>query len=132
MKAVTTTALALLIANFSVTAFGPAVAEPDQSKNRESNWLTIEPSGPFIRALTRSAVKEVQEALNRKGFDAGRPDGVWGPRTAGALRDFQERNRFQVSGRLDKRTVAELGLVTDAPTTGSIPSTTGQGPGREW
>jgi N-acetylmuramoyl-L-alanine amidase len=34
-------------------------------------------------------VVELQEKLNALGFDAGRGDGIFGPRTADALRDFQ-------------------------------------------
>jgi N-acetylmuramoyl-L-alanine amidase len=34
-------------------------------------------------------VVELQEKLNALGFDAGRGDGIFGPRTAEALRDFQ-------------------------------------------
>jgi N-acetylmuramoyl-L-alanine amidase len=34
-------------------------------------------------------VLELQEKLNALGFDAARSDGIFGPRTAGALREFQ-------------------------------------------
>lgn len=41
------------------------------------------------RALSRSEVKDLQAALNRKGFNTGEPDGLIGPATRGALRDWQ-------------------------------------------
>ena len=42
-----------------------------------------------LRALTRSEVQALQAALNRLGFATGQPDGVVGPATRGALRDWQ-------------------------------------------
>ncbi len=41
------------------------------------------------RALNRGEVKALQSALNQKGFATGQPDGVVGPATRGALRDWQ-------------------------------------------
>lgn len=41
------------------------------------------------RALSRSEVKDLQSALNLKGFPSGAPDGLLGPATRGALRDWQ-------------------------------------------
>ena len=39
--------------------------------------------------LSRSQVREMQQALNARGFDVGAPDGVMGPNTRRGLRDFQ-------------------------------------------
>jgi peptidoglycan hydrolase-like protein with peptidoglycan-binding domain len=41
------------------------------------------------RALSRSEIKALQAALNHKGFGTGQPDGLVGPATRGALRDWQ-------------------------------------------
>lgn len=41
------------------------------------------------RALNRNEVKALQTALNQKGFATGQPDGMVGPATRGALRDWQ-------------------------------------------
>lgn len=41
------------------------------------------------RALNRNEVKALQAALNQKGFATGQPDGLVGPATRGALRDWQ-------------------------------------------
>ncbi|OGB10606.1 MAG: murein transglycosylase [Burkholderiales bacterium RIFCSPLOWO2_12_FULL_64_33] len=52
--------------------------------------------GPVVAAwprdlapLSRQQLQELQEALNRKGFAAGTPDGVMGPATRAGLRDYQ-------------------------------------------
>ncbi|MFQ3786085.1 lytic murein transglycosylase [Halomonas sp. A29] len=39
--------------------------------------------------LSRSQVREMQQALNARGFDVGTPDGVMGPNTRSGLREFQ-------------------------------------------
>ena len=40
--------------------------------------------------LMRSQVREMQQALNARGFDVGAPDGVMGPNTRRGLRAFQQ------------------------------------------
>jgi len=39
--------------------------------------------------LTRTERLELQQLLERHGFDVGEPDGRMGPKTREALRDFQ-------------------------------------------
>ncbi|EWH02173.1 murein transglycosylase [Halomonas sp. BC04] len=39
--------------------------------------------------LTRSQVREMQQALNARGFDVGTPDGIMGPNTRRGLRSYQ-------------------------------------------
>jgi membrane-bound lytic murein transglycosylase B len=40
-------------------------------------------------ALSRQQLKALQTALTQRGFDSGTPDGVMGPATRGAIRDYQ-------------------------------------------
>lgn len=49
------------------------------------NWPRYE------RVLTRAERLELQELLERRGFDVGEPDGRLGAKTRDALRDFQAR-----------------------------------------
>ncbi len=42
-----------------------------------------------IEPLSRAQLQTLQEALNRKGFAAGTPDGVMGPATRAGLRGYQ-------------------------------------------
>jgi hypothetical protein len=55
-------------------------------------------------------IRQVQMALNKRGFDVGRQDGLWGPETESALRDFQKSRGLEVTGRLNERTMRELGI----------------------
>jgi Protein of unknown function (DUF1236)/Putative peptidoglycan binding domain len=82
--------------------------------------------------LTEEQIRQVQIVLNEKGFSIGRPDGRLGPRTIRALTQFQRRQGLQVSGRLDSRTVAALGVSNVSGAQGGAQgagqsSTTGQG-----
>lgn len=45
------------------------------------------------------SVRNLQEGLNRLGHDAGRPDGVAGPRTRAAIQEFQSAQGLAVTGR---------------------------------
>mgnify|MGYP003607674036 CR=1 FL=1 len=43
-----------------------------------------------IDPLHRDQLRQLQTALNEKGFDAGTPDGVMGPATRAGLRRYQQ------------------------------------------
>jgi vacuolar-type H+-ATPase subunit H len=53
-------------------------------------------------------VRSAQQALQHQGFDPGPIDGVMGPRTSAAVRDFQEKENLTVTGQLDAETRARL------------------------
>jgi peptidoglycan hydrolase-like protein with peptidoglycan-binding domain len=50
----------------------------------------------------------VQELLQREGLDVGPIDGILGPRTAAALRAFQQQHGLAPSGEPDEATLREL------------------------
>ena len=56
-------------------------------------------------------VSTLQRTLNRLGFDAGREDGILGPDTAGALRDYQRNAGLSVDGVAGPATLAALRRV---------------------
>jgi peptidoglycan hydrolase-like protein with peptidoglycan-binding domain len=60
--------------------------------------------------MSKENVKQVQAALKSKGMDPGPEDGVMGPKTQAALREFQKSNNLQVTGRLDDKTASALGV----------------------
>jgi peptidoglycan hydrolase-like protein with peptidoglycan-binding domain len=70
------------------------------------------PSGSSM-ADTKSPeeVQKVQTALNQKG-ERVKVDGIWGPQTEQALRDFQRRNGLQASGQLDDQTLRKLNVAS--------------------
>jgi len=60
------------------------------------------------RMLRGDDVAELQRRLNALGFDAGREDGILGPSTDGALRDFQRNAGLSVDGICGPATIATL------------------------
>ena len=64
--------------------------------------------------LTREQRAAAQRVLNARGYEAGPPDGVLGPRSRGAIRTFQADNDISSTGELTSRTMALLGLGATA------------------
>jgi peptidoglycan hydrolase-like protein with peptidoglycan-binding domain len=68
--------------------------------------------------LSESQIRQVQQALDQKGFHAGRADGKLGPETKDALSQFQKKQGLQATGEPDDQTLAALGIGGGASTTG--------------
>lgn len=68
----------------------------------------------FLRRpmLRGEDVAELQSRLNGLGFDAGKVDGIFGPNTERAVRDFQHNRHLAEDGRVGPEVVTELRLVT--------------------
>ena len=66
-------------------------------------------------------VRQVQAALQQQGLYRGTVDGVWGPRTQGAVQSFQQSHSLSATGQLDSQTMAALNLPNNngAPNTQS-------------
>lgn len=60
--------------------------------------------------LSRREIRQVQQALDKDGFHAGPADGRWGPETRSAIRQFQQSKDIRADGRLNRQTMADLGL----------------------
>ena len=61
-------------------------------------------------SLTAAETREVQGKLSEMGYYKGKADGVVGADTEEAIRKFQKAKNLPVTGRLDTRTRAELGV----------------------
>ena len=57
---------------------------------------------------TPSNVYEVQKLLDQQGYDPGAVDGVFGDRTARAIRSYQQNNDMKVTGRITPELVDRL------------------------
>jgi peptidoglycan hydrolase-like protein with peptidoglycan-binding domain len=62
-------------------------------------------------------IKQAQEKLSAAGHDAGPADGIMGPRTQKALKDFQQAKNLEASGQLDQKTLSALGVSGEASAT---------------
>jgi len=60
--------------------------------------------------VNRDQIKQAQTKLDQEGYHAGKPDGVFGSKTAQAVRKFQRDHGENVTGKLDQPTLAALGI----------------------
>ncbi len=66
------------------------------------------------KRLSRTEVRQMQAALDKQGFKAGRPDGRLGPKTRHAVQAFNQKKGIQSShGRPTEQTLAQLGINTN-------------------
>ncbi|HEU5321443.1 MAG TPA: peptidoglycan-binding domain-containing protein [Methylomirabilota bacterium] len=72
----------------------------------------------------REQVRAAQEALKQHGLYQGEVDGIAGPKTQSALREFQKKEGLKTTGRLDAETLAKLGVEGK-----TSPSASPPGPG---
>jgi peptidoglycan hydrolase-like protein with peptidoglycan-binding domain len=98
---------------------GQQMRNQDQSKHNAQNQQgqpngqqqSAENTQPILPDnMSRSEVRQVQQALDKDGFKAGRADGRWGHETQSAVKQFQQSKQLQATGQLDQQTVADLGL----------------------
>ena len=75
------------------------------------------------QAQSSDMVRKAQQALKEKGFDPGPVDGMMGPRTQQAIKQFQESQaNLKPTGKLDQQTLAALGVEGQASSAmGSTP-----------
>jgi peptidoglycan hydrolase-like protein with peptidoglycan-binding domain len=102
-------------------------AQTQQQWSQQQNAQGIAPSD-----LDASQIRQIQQALNKHGFDAGNVDGVWGSETREAVENFQEKRNIESDQALNQETLSALGVdfgsnmdADRASTTGA--STTGSG-----
>jgi hypothetical protein len=65
--------------------------------------------------VDRDFISGVQQALNRRGYTAGMPDGRLGPQTRTALRQFQRDNGLVITGNITEETAHQLGIFDSYP-----------------
>ncbi len=61
-------------------------------------------------AQSSHTVREAQQALKDKGYDPGPIDGINGPRTKAALRQYQEKENINDDAILGPKTLDSLGV----------------------
>jgi peptidoglycan hydrolase-like protein with peptidoglycan-binding domain len=93
----------------AMVPLGSSSAE-SSGASTSSSASTISHDGGGSLSLSQEEIRQLQIALNAKGFNIGTPDGVLGPRTTQALIQFQRREGFQPTGQIDSRTVTALGI----------------------
>lgn len=74
-----------------------------------TDGLQVPPPSKLQR-ISRHQIKALQTALNQHGFNAGPADGIAGPGTRAAIRDFQASRNMIADGYYSAEVFAALGL----------------------
>ena len=105
-------ATALVDAKLAAQTWGPRAADPIANGNLSSlgNWGTQSLSNSSSPRVAESdpRVAQAQGLLRELGYQPGPADGLMGPRTRDAIRDFQSKAGLQVSGSVDKKLLDTL------------------------
>lgn len=66
-----------------------------------------------LSGLSSEQIQDAQQSLRQEGHPVS-IDGIWGPQTAQAVRQFQQENGLDVTGSLDSETLAALDVDANA------------------
>ena len=102
----------LVIAALTLSSVGAFAAANDTSANTSRSS-----SQSYTASLPgdNSQVSQIQQALNEKGYNVGAVDGQMGPKTKSALKQFQQAQGLQASGKVDQQTLAALSIGANGP-----------------
>jgi peptidoglycan hydrolase-like protein with peptidoglycan-binding domain len=126
----------------SVLAVSPALAQQGggQQGSQTLKQEQAQGTGADLQ-LSPSTVRQIQQALNQKGYDPGNVDGQWGPETQEAVRNFQQAQGLEPTGQPNARTMSQLGIQiggqatqgaqAQAPQQGQIQGGGGQSGGQQ-
>ena len=76
---------------------------------------------------SQNEIKQIQGKLKQQGYDVGQVDGVLGPTTQQALRQFQEDKGLQASGQPDQQTLSSLNVQPSGTQQGQMPENSSRG-----
>ncbi|MCR1899080.1 peptidoglycan-binding protein [Irregularibacter muris] len=89
------------------------IAEKDKSKDDAAQDLSEEEeedgqSKEFQKGDAGAEIKEYQTVLSQLGYLQSKPDGAFGSMTYNAILKYQEENKLEATGKLDKKTMSSL------------------------
>ena len=76
-------------------------------QNQASNQGSA--ASPGNQMASAQDVRKVQNYLQQKGYNV-KVDGIWGPKTSDAVKQFQQQNNLQATGQLDQQTLAQMNI----------------------
>lgn len=65
--------------------------------------------------MSPATIRRLQHSLMQGGYAVSAADGVWGPGTAAAVREFQKVKGLPATGRPDAKTLTALGVTEGGP-----------------
>jgi hypothetical protein len=113
--------ICLIVAFAALPMMAGAQSSTDMPEGRSSEGYLFPkdahprgPSGPSSditpseTTRDQESIRQAQMALRDAGFDPGRIDGLMGPKTQAALRQFQGEQGLPQTGKLDATTQKQL------------------------
>jgi len=91
----------------------PKKASPSKTRSASHGKRTSKKSSRRERGQkvpTADRITEIQQALAKDGSFTGKPNGKWDDSTMEATRKFQESHGLNPTGKLDAKTLQQLGL----------------------
>jgi membrane-bound lytic murein transglycosylase B len=64
-----------------------------------------------VKPYSVAQMKNLQSQLNSLGFETGEPDGIWGPKSRGAIRSFQLQHQLIADGYPNKEVFSTIKLL---------------------
>ncbi len=100
-------------------------ADTNGTSGSNSTRSASEPKKTYeFFGLSLETHREIQTALNTLGYPVGTPDGIPGPKTQAAIRDYQAQHKLPVTGEPSLALLSHLRDSSNANSTGS--STSGE------
>lgn len=94
----------------AVSGVNQLQAQAEQGEAKPDNAPTANVSQEKPLVLQPNDVKHLQGNLRDKGYYDGQVDGILGPRTRAAIRQYQKTENLPVTGRVDAQTAGKLGV----------------------
>ena len=94
----------------------PVAADSLQSHPPAALLQTTGQSNPDVDMnavpnLASDGIRQVQLALQKRGFDPGPIDGIYGPLTKGGVSKFQDFYGIKATGEINNQTLYALGMT---------------------
>ena len=96
------------VAALSLLALAAIAATPTLAQDQRA---AADVNMDAVPTLNSEGVRKVQQALQKRGINAGPIDGVYGPLTKEAVRIFQDRYGIKATGEVNNQTLFALGEV---------------------
>lgn len=107
----------MLMVALATTGLASGAWAEGYNKSNDNQGAQVESNANMnVQASTNfdsEHIQNIQEKLRNEGHRVS-TDGIWGPQTASALRDFQRENNLNATGTLTNETLAALDMDAKA------------------
>jgi peptidoglycan hydrolase-like protein with peptidoglycan-binding domain len=98
----------------SVSGAQTPAAQTSAKKKKTISSKSKRKSKPVAQKTpTPDRIREIQSALQREGAYQGQPNGKWDDATVDAMKNYQDKNGLNATGKIDAVTLNKLGLGSE-------------------